>query len=191
MDNKDLQRYLDMNSWLNEKSKNVITYLSHLIDYINKNRENIPNDVYEEITYYLYPTLIDSTKVYGLICNSIKQTGREGEIIFEKGSEGLEEVLFNFGVIPITTKMKKINDLEDFINRLKISIHGDKSNRTLIHEALSLYQNRFENINKEISKLEDEIEKVTLNEVKWETFISTTKIIIPKLEQALENLKVK
>lgn len=44
MSNKNLQRYLAMDSWLNEKSKNVVTELSYLMDYINHNKENIPEE---------------------------------------------------------------------------------------------------------------------------------------------------
>lgn len=177
-----------MDSWFQEKSGNVVKYLAYLIETIKENEDKIPAEVSEDIYFYLYPILIDATKVYGLTCNS-KQSGEEGKLIFDKGKDGLEEVLFKFGKVDKTTKMKNIEDLEEFIFKLEELIIGDRSNRTLVHEALANYQNRSRGIKNEIRKLENSIERVTFGKSNWESFVSTAKYTIPRLKEELCNIK--
>lgn len=181
---------LNMDSWLKEKSGNVVNNLATLIDILKRNESMIPKEVYEEIMYELYPTLIDSTKVYGFAYES-PQTGREGELIFNKGSIGLEDVMYKLGIISKTSEMKKIEDLEELITRLEDLSDGDKSNRTLVHEALAKYQNKLESINDDVEKLKDLIERVTLGISNWETFVTTSQIIIQNLKYQLDTLKNK
>lgn len=190
-DDNDLKRYKYMDSWLYEKSGNVVKYLSYLVDVLKNNEDRIPDDIYEEINSYVYSSLVDSTKVFGLICNSKKQSGREGDIIFSKGNEGLEQVLYKFGAITETSKMKKIKELEELIDALNSLILGDKINRTLVYEALSNYQCRTDEVKEQIKQLEDSIENVTMGKTKWKDFVITAKYIIPELKVGLENLKNK
>lgn len=187
MDKKieDLQRYIHMDSWLQEKSENVVKYLSYLTETIKKNQDKIPKEICEDIYFYLYPTLIDATKIYGLICDSEDQSGREGELIFDKGNDGLEEVLFRFGQIDKTNKQKKIEDLSELILILEELIKGGKTNRTRVHESLASYQNKIDSVKDEIRILEDSIEKVTMGKLSWELFVYTAEQIIPRLKQEL------
>lgn len=178
-----------MESWLLEKSENVVKYLSYLVELIKENEEKIPKDIYDEINYCLQPTLIDATKVYGLICNSKEQSGSEGELIFNKGKDGLEEVLVKFGSMGKTAKMKKIEDLEELIFKLEELIEGDKSNRTLVHEALAKYQSRASEVEQEIQRLENSIEKVTMGQSNWDIFVATARYIIPQFKEKLDNIK--
>jgi hypothetical protein len=184
-----LQKYIDMDSWLNEKSGNVVKYLSYLTEIIKKNEDKISKEICEDIYFYLSPALIDATKVYGFICDSKEQSGNEGELIFDKGNDGLEEVLVKFGQLDKTSRMKKIEDLSEFVLKLEQLIKGDKSNRTLVHEALAKYQNRTNKVKSEIEKLENSIEKVTMGESSWGVFVTTAKYIIPQLKEELNNIK--
>lgn len=188
MDKKieDLQKYIHMDSWLNEKSGNVVKYLSWLSESIQNNKELIPKEIYEDISNYVFISLIDATKVYGFICDSEEQSGREGELIFDKGREGLEQVLVKFGQLEKTSKQKKNEDLEEVIVNLEEAIKGDRTNRTLVHSTLANYQNRLTSVKEQIDKLENSIEKVTFAELDWESFVLTAKFIIDDLKMELE-----
>ncbi|ACA56899.1 hypothetical protein FDC45_15030 [Clostridium botulinum] len=193
MDKKleDLESYLNVDNWLKEKSGNVVKYLSYLTEVVKKNQDKISEEICEDIYFYLYPTIIDATKIYGLICDSKEQVGKEGELIFNKGNDGLEEVLVKFGQLQKTSKQKKIEELEELIFKLEQLIKGDKTNRTLIHEALYIYQNRVNEIKNEIEILQNSIEKVTIGQSKWEVFVITAEHIIPRLKEELANIKRK
>ncbi len=88
-----------------------------------------------------------------------------------------------------TDLKNKYDELNEFIMSLETSIIGDRTNRTLVHEALYYYQNRWINVRKEIERLEDSIENVTLNKLDWEYFVFLADFTIPVLKKKLEILK--
>lgn len=177
----------DMSNWCCEKSKNVVKDLTSIIEILKCNEDNIQEDLYENINDYLHSAIIDATKIYGFASGS-KLLGGEGDLIFDEDKDGLEKILVQFGRVDNTSKQKEIEDLQEFISELSYAINGDRTNRTMIHSAMAKYQNRIDSIGDEIKQLENSIEKVTVGELSWESFIQVAKFIIPRLENELEKL---
>lgn len=184
---KNIDRFERMESWTKEKSLMALNETTELLAFIRDNEFNINKSIYNEIMEYIYSILIDNCKVYSLIFD--KDIDVNSKRIFMFGKEGLEETLFELGLKDNTALRVKINELDNFINKLTDLVKGDRTNRTLIHQLLNSYKPMCSEINGQIRKLEEYIEDVTIGKREWIDYIIVAKAIIPELIKYLNKLK--
>lgn len=186
---KNIDRFEKMESWTKEKSLSALNETAALVDFMRDNECNINSSIYDEIIGYIHSILVDNCKVYSLVFDKEIEVNSKRILMF--GKEGLEETLFELGLRKNTMLRTKIYELENVISKLTDLIKGDRTNRTLIHEALSGYKQRCSNVSMQIEKLEECIDDVTMAIREWSEFINVAKIIIPDLTKCLNQLKDK
>jgi hypothetical protein len=184
---KNIMRFERMESWMNEKTLMALKETASLVDLVRNNEKNIDVTIYNEIMEYVDNFLEYNCKVYSLILD--KETDVNGNRILKFGNEGLEETLFELGLQNKTKLRTQILQLEEFINEIIILIKGVRTNRTLVHEALIKYTARCNQIKLQLEKLDEYIEDVTMAKREWDGFVEFTRVIMPDLNNTLNELK--
>lgn len=185
----------NMDAWDIEKSGNVLRELVEIAEML-KNKElkfetcekmiNYPETAEERFKGCLQVALHDQLKIY----SSFLGENWDPEYVFwiiEEGYEGYERVLVEMNQLKETKKDKQRRILREMIDSLKIYVDNKNFNRTLIHETLRQYRNNAVDVSEDIQKIENNIEKVTMGEMKVEEFINIANPIIEKLENQLNN----
>ncbi|MEG1255532.1 hypothetical protein [Clostridium sp.] len=183
---KNIERFQRMESWINEKSLMALKQTAGLVDLLRGNKENIDENLYNEIMGYLSGILGYNSNIYSLIFDRIDEVN--GDRVFEYGKVGLEETLYELEIVKSTPLRTQIKELTTVIEEISVLIQGDRTNRTLIHEVLAGYQSRTKEVQCYIEELEQSIDDVTMGKIEWGCFIEIANRILPTLQMSLVDL---
>lgn len=86
----------NMAGWCTEKSGNVVKYLKEIVCLI-ENETKDPDELREEIKYYLGIALWDATKMLSFSCGAEWETS-DSDLIMEKGETGYNELMIKYGL---------------------------------------------------------------------------------------------
>lgn len=175
----------NMSAWCLEKSERVLKSSTDLLEMINNGTVLFKDQDSKEYFNMAYLEILQNiVNLYGFFCGALLDKDYS-DLILEKGIDGLEEVMVEFGQLKETTKQTKARRLKDLIDNLKFYLNEEKFNRTLIHEVLRKYRNDSKLVVKEIRTIEENIEKVSMGEMRAIEFINIANFIIEELENQL------
>ena len=171
-------------SWLVEKSLSVLTNVVELHEGFCR-REDLPEDFAESFRSSLYPILYNSTKILSFATDK-GWSAKDPDLIWEKGRDGLEEVLAKYGRLAwdntATGKRRILTQrFAGDLKELRQLLDGKRYlSRTLIHELLMKQRRNGiqDPILDEISRL---IESVTLGELSWDDFVHSASMLVDEL----------
>lgn len=162
-------REYNFGAWFSEKTKTILSDLSHLSECITKIREGKTRENYsydEEIDDCLASALVDAVKMVSIIdgCDDVYDKS-DYSLILDKGYDGYKELMRKYGM-PTHDDIIETKDDEIRI-KIRSYIGGNRTNRTIIHSLIREIKrkNTYDNL------LEDDIYKVSMNEKSWEWFV--------------------
>jgi hypothetical protein len=158
----------DMSGWCAEKSSNVLQYAARMLDLLNKS--TMEERTKEDFRLHLESIAWDASKLVGFAMGA-EWTPDDARAVQSRGYEGYQEVAVRFGILGQTDeqrdKQHELTRINTFIAKVEPLVKGEKApNRTFIHELLE----RTTLKHPLVSLIEDKIEQVTMNDLKWEEF---------------------
>ena len=164
----------DFSPWVQEKVENTIRSLccvSHA-------------ELSEDASDNLYSALSNSILLYAAVTGKNKMyDDKIIQFIFKKGLDAFDCTQYLFGLCSNkAVYVEKRNDL-CAINRIIEHITPDKANRTILHSLIAPIKHK----NDWIKELEQDLEKVTMNEWSWDRFYNKHKNDPPQSQTLLED----
>lgn len=174
-----LQSYIG--TWLVEKSQSVLENVVKLCEDFRR-REDLPEEFAKAFPSYLVPILYNSTKILSFATDK-EWSIKDPDLIWEKGRDGLEEVLVKYGLLDedktVEGKRKiRARNVASDLEELKHLLRGTKyPSRTLIHELLRKIDIQ-DPLLDEISGL---TESLTMGELSWDEYANSASRLVDNL----------
>ena len=112
----------DMGPWLCEKSEYAARSLVDFYENI-RNRNDLPDGLLKESRSYLAASIYDLTKVISFASGG-EWSPEDTKLILDNGKDGLEEILFKYGLLKETTKQRIAREQLERENKLKELAHN-------------------------------------------------------------------
>lgn len=171
-------------TWLVEKSQSVLKNAVESYEDFRR-REDLPEDFAEAFRSSLYPILYNSTKILSFATGKEWST-KEPDLIWEKGRDGLDEVLVKYGCLAEgeTVEGKKRIQAQNFASDLKelkqLLSKPRCPSRTLIQELL-MKQRKIGIQDPILDEISGLIESVTMGELSWDECADSASRLVEKL----------
>lgn len=175
----------DMSSWFQEKSSNVVLYLSTIIDMYNNNQ--IHSETEKEIISSMFNAAVyDAIKLLVLIHGQEQNVDLDEAFnsILKNGKNGFEQLEVSCGLLKQTTKDRRIRRLTEYKKQLEHYITEDKTARTMIYELTNKYVEE----RKLKSEIIDKLDKVTMGESSWDEFVQYGFKLLNKINQMINEV---
>lgn len=164
----------DFSPWVQEKVEKTIRSLCY-VSHAGLSEDDCDN---------LYYALSNSILLYAAVTGKNKMyDDKIIQFIFEKGIDAFDCTQYLFGLCYNKgIYIEKRNDLCT-INQIIECITPDKANRTILHSLIAPIKHK----NDWIKELEQDLEKVTMNECSWKQFYNKHKKDTYRIQPLLED----
>jgi hypothetical protein len=166
----------NMAAWHYEKCLGVLESIACICDLQSA------NDTQDKVRSNLYSAAYDVTKLLSFSCGSPWHTS-DPDLIVEKGSNGLEELLVKYGALKETKGDERHRKQNEILIDILIALDSDTAStaRTSIHELLA----KVPPTDDEWEPIKDLTESLTMGEITWTTYQSTAKALLSAIQKGL------
>jgi len=169
----------NMAQWCVEKSSSLVRELAELAD-IFRTLDIADKELQERMQTLLHGALYQATKLLSFSCGSM-YTPDDGTRVFKQGVEGFNAICTEYCVD--TSTLYNIIRSREFISKCDLLLSGNRApNRTYLHDLFAAPVPK----SPELEEIREQLERVSMGELDWPTFVSHSRELLQQLNQHLD-----